>query len=442
MRRKIDSVLLDNLQKELSSTSGKKWQTYQCTLVTPMYGGGVKAGEVDKEMPIRASSIRGQLRFWWRIACGHKDPEELLKQETAIWGGIGDEGATASKVEIRVSNVDFKGEVAAFEYERHYKDHNKFKTVPKPDSNLGHAYALFSAQGKLSKDKAAIEALPHKIAKTGLFFELQLNFKTHIEGALISEQISEVKEAIRWWASFGGVGSRTRRGLGAVKVSGEGITPVTQDEVQARGGVLALVSRNGKPETDSHAVVCWRYGCDKLRDFRQAKNVGRNPPKSDSKSPAGQSRWPEANSVRNLAGTHSKKHPPSDPKTNFFPRASFGLPIIFHFQQDSGPGREPDDHTLKVADKDKERMASPLILRPYYNGKHWESAALLLPDWHYALHQSLELSPKPKNVEDKPMHWSFSPEQQKQLVEKNKPMQGRPNDPLSAFLDYFKEGNL
>ena len=46
-----------------------QWQTYKCKLVTPMYGGGVEPGVVDKEMPIRASAIRGQLRFWWRIAC-------------------------------------------------------------------------------------------------------------------------------------------------------------------------------------------------------------------------------------------------------------------------------------------------------------------------------------------------------------------------------------
>ncbi|SJL83234.1 type III-B CRISPR module RAMP protein Cmr1 [Vibrio palustris] len=440
MRRKTNQDF-ESLQEALKTTPTKTWQTYNCTLVTPMYGGGVKAGEVDKDMPIRASSIRGQLRFWWRIACGpFNSPKEMFDRETAIWGGIGDDGATVSQVEIRVSNVDCKGEVAAFEYERHHKDRNKFKSVPKPHPELGHAYALFSAQGKLSKDKTAIEELPHKIAKTGLFFELQLNFKTHTEGALISEQINEVKESIRWWSSFGGVGSRTRRGLGAVKVTGDGIIPVTRGEVEEKGGVLELVTRNGKPETDAHAVVCWRYGCDKLRDFRQAKNVGRNPPKPDSKSPAGQSRWPEANSVRNLAESHSKKHSPSDPKTNFFPRASFGLPIIFHFQQDSGPGREPDDHTLKVADKDKERMASPLVLCPYYNGKYWESAALLLPDWQKALHQRLELSPKPSNVKNEPMNWSFSPEQQRLLAGKDKPMEGRRNDPLSAFLDYFEKG--
>lgn len=441
MRKKIDTDLLKELRDELDTHSIKKeWVTYKCELVTPMYGGGVKAGEVGTAMPIRVSSIRGQLRFWWRIACGPIDPNELFKQEMAIWGGIGDDGAKASQVEILVKNIESRGEVAAFEYERHHKDRSKFKSVPKPDSNLGHAYALFSAQGKLNKDKTAIEEWPHKIAKPELTFELNVHFKKKGEYDLTPEQVCEVKEAIRWWASFGGVGSRTRRGLGAVRVQAVDepkITFVSDGEVKAKGGVLTLAFKG----ESNDPIACWKYGCDKLRDFRQGKNIGRNPPASDSKSPAGQSRWPEADSIRNLANTHSKKHPPNDSKTNFFPRAVFGLPIIFHYQQDRGPGFEPNDHTLRVADTGKERMASPLFIRPYLDvNDKWHSAALLLPNWQEALAQPLELSPKPKNINDQPLHWPSSSEQKKLLSEKDKPMKGRGDDPLSAFLDYFEKG--
>ena len=91
MRRQIDAGLLKRLRDELDKHSIKKeWVTYECKLVTPMYGGGVNGGQVDKEMPIRASAIRGQLRFWWRIACGPKDPKVMREKEEAIWGGIGE----------------------------------------------------------------------------------------------------------------------------------------------------------------------------------------------------------------------------------------------------------------------------------------------------------------------------------------------------------------
>jgi CRISPR-associated protein Cmr1 len=46
-----------------------KWHKLECELVTPLYGGGVKAATIDLKMPIRASAIRGQLRFggvYWR----------------------------------------------------------------------------------------------------------------------------------------------------------------------------------------------------------------------------------------------------------------------------------------------------------------------------------------------------------------------------------------
>lgn len=41
-------------------------------LVTPMFGGGVVAREVDESHPIRETSIRGQLQFWWRATAGAK----------------------------------------------------------------------------------------------------------------------------------------------------------------------------------------------------------------------------------------------------------------------------------------------------------------------------------------------------------------------------------
>ncbi|MEJ2046041.1 MAG: type III-B CRISPR module RAMP protein Cmr1 [Reinekea sp.] len=59
----------EELTSLLDDTADNNWQTYECELVTPLYGGGIEAGVIDEEMPIRASSIRGQLRFWWRITC-------------------------------------------------------------------------------------------------------------------------------------------------------------------------------------------------------------------------------------------------------------------------------------------------------------------------------------------------------------------------------------
>ena len=40
----------------------------EISVITPLFGGGAEPGVADLLAPVRASSIRGHLRFWWR-AC-------------------------------------------------------------------------------------------------------------------------------------------------------------------------------------------------------------------------------------------------------------------------------------------------------------------------------------------------------------------------------------
>ncbi|ODQ01750.1 type III-B CRISPR module RAMP protein Cmr1 [Salinivibrio sp. SS2] len=454
-KRKDFAALNEELKQIAHKSDENRWESYECQLVTPMYGGGVLAGEIDQAMPIRASAIRGHLRFWWRIACGPDNPKGLRSAEEAIWGGIGDHGAKASKVRIKVDNVRYNGDVPSFTYERRGGTRSKYKTVPKPNAELGHAYALFSAQGKLTKDKTHIEEKPKKIAKPGLVFSLKVCFNSYGDMRLSQQQMLEVQEAIRWWISFGGIGSRTRRGLGAIKLTKDNLRVVTRQEVAERGGRLVTLS-------DSSArgpIDCWRLAVDKLRSFRQGKGIGRNYPNESSNSPAGQSRWPEADSVRNISGSWSEKHRPKNSNINLFPRAAFGLPIVFHFQKNKGEDKsDPDDHTLGLAGQERKRMASPLILKPYLSesGK-WLPAVLLLPDWQRALSADLDLSltsqqdekdhPKnssPASAKEPPKRWPSSEHERDELAKRIPPMNDngrlRANDPLHAFLDFFEKG--
>src|SRR5260370_23220018 len=64
-------------------------QVREYQLITPLYGGGVKPAEADPITVVRATEIRGHLRFWWR-ACGggrfNGNLAEVKKEEDAIWG--------------------------------------------------------------------------------------------------------------------------------------------------------------------------------------------------------------------------------------------------------------------------------------------------------------------------------------------------------------------
>lgn len=55
---------------------------FECEIVTPMFLGGA-----DGKMPeLRAPSLKGMLRFWWRAMNGHLTKEQLAVREGAIFG--------------------------------------------------------------------------------------------------------------------------------------------------------------------------------------------------------------------------------------------------------------------------------------------------------------------------------------------------------------------
>lgn len=148
---------------------------------------------------------------------------------------------------------------------------------------------------------------------------------------------------------------------------------VEQDEVEKRGWMLKLRGSHAQ------AMAAWEDAVVALHDFRQKEGLARNTGKESSRP--GRSRWPEPDAIRRITGKNDPRHGPDHPAGNVFPRAAFGLPIIFHFK-DERTG-DPTDTTLKPVPNGEgnaaERMASPLILRPYsHDGKLWHAAALCM----------------------------------------------------------------
>ena len=372
------------------------WHRYQCTLVTPMYGGGVKAGEVDMGMPIRAAAIRGQLRFWWRIACGpFPSSQEMFRQENAIWGGIGGSGATASKVEVSLVCAPVEG------------------------NQLLSSNAETSAELKYAFGSAAINGAAHWLAP-GYTFELNLRYPEDVA--------VQVLDALKWWATFGGVGARTRRGFGAMHI--EGVPSCVASDVAAKEGQLIFA---GNPSPNAYAA--WSLAINRLYSFRQRRGIGRG----IGAARPGRSFWPEADQLRRFTGRNANgRHLAEHPAGNSFPRAAFGLPITFEFR---GERADPPRMELQPSGN-TDRMASPLILRPYWNGALWQSAALLLPGWEKALTQGLKF----KSNHHTPNHWPGDPGEQIRIAMSIRPMQSqnhepRANDPLSAFMNYFNLGH-
>lgn len=408
-----------------ATAPGECVRTYRVTLATPIYGGGVQAGVPDKDMPVRVSSIRGQLRFWWRLLNGRgKSPRELFVAERELWGGLGGkpEDVKASRVRLTVGRPQGMKETPCAEFKK--SPDGGYGSMPQ-FLNGYSGYALFPGQGKLAAGRKSIETRPAQLIQQGLKITLTVHFL-----GTADEFEREVLPALRFWASFGGLGARTRRGLGSVQV--EGFAPVTATEAENAGCQLVL-----RADGSDDAIQVWGTAIGRLQHFRQGRGLGRNPG-GDPKHP-GRSRWPEPDAVRRAAATHAPAHPAQHPAGKVYPRALFGLPIIFHFKDEKDPG----DTVLAPAGGD--RFASPLILKAYWDGKAYRAAALLLPTATALRNRALVLANNGKGKSLRApetlatgIWWPVNPESVNRKAAEIPPLHEHGGgDPLDAFLTYF-----
>nr|WP_321500827.1 type III-B CRISPR module RAMP protein Cmr1 [uncultured Dethiosulfovibrio sp.] len=327
--------------------------TYSISVVTPLFGGGFKAGEVDREHPVRGTAIRGHLRFWWRATCGRKfsSSQELYHRESQIWGDT----EKASSVRIWVSDQRLGSIFSCASFPQG-------KNFPKFNEDFP-GYICFPFQGSRQRGK---EKDPSKAA-LGTSFSLGINCPAEFK--------EDLEVALRAWVCFGVLGARTRRGAGSLFC--EKLSPNKDDNLNDWmkdhfGDYLGTVSADSDYPTlarglllgkrSKEAISVWKELSSLYGNFRQGENLGRN--KGEGNRP-GRSRWPEADSIRRLLRTNSPEHVPDSSKPEeSFPRAAFGLPIITHFK-DERTG-DPGDTQLypKIGRDKKDRMASPLIIKP------------------------------------------------------------------------------
>lgn len=166
--------------KQVRNSGLIDWESYECQLVTPLFGGGVVAGQVDRRMPIRASAIRGQLRFWWRLLASKRlnNPEEIRAEEFALWGGLGTP-PQASRVWVEVEKLTPQPTLVPWaKYEHKPKSVDEFKALPTPEEWAKAPYALFPLQGKKPKrGEQEPEIPPGKLAKPPFKWTLHIGLQ-------------------------------------------------------------------------------------------------------------------------------------------------------------------------------------------------------------------------------------------------------------------------
>lgn len=345
-------------------------------VVTPILGGAVQTRTLDDLDIIRAPTVRGHLRFWWRAlnAANYEKPEDLYHRESQIWGGAAGDAGERSLVELRI-------EVACAAD----SDNSDIDLQQTPG-----AYALWPARAEKKQGQVTRPAVPRR--KPGTRFRLTLVVPADLD--------VEIRNVVRAWLLFGGYGSRTRRGLGSFKVlEDEGALLPAQPTREAFAevfGVDVFASAQmpvcdvprlagaalyvGKPDKD--ALRAWTAALDWLREFRQGIGKPGDKPGDRAREPGPRygerpsvSNWPEADKIRHLKGK-TQAHPPRHNPSPAWPRAGFGLPIIGQFQtraRDGGHYDEPGRFELRWrGDREHNRLASPLIVKalPLANGSY------------------------------------------------------------------------
>jgi CRISPR-associated protein Cmr1 len=160
--------------------------TFTCETITPMFLAGA-----DGQTPeLRAPSIKGALRFWWRAMHGDLVLEELKEKEEEIFGST----KKRSSIIIRVN----PNEVASdFQI-----DGNKLENKTSSDYffySLIHGYQENNAK---QYKKGIKENFPFKI-------EIRSRTEANLKEAI---------KAFRFLVYLGGLGTRCRRCAGAFRV--------------------------------------------------------------------------------------------------------------------------------------------------------------------------------------------------------------------------------
>ena len=386
--RKQPSITPPPVEKDPNNAIITQVREYE--LITPLFGGGVNPGEADPVTVIRGTAIRGQLRFWWRACRGGRangDLVTLREIEGKLWGTAANKSEQttqkdkaaqedAQHVQISVDVTDSGTAIKPFTIVTNPNGRKRVAQNTQPATPP--SYAAFPLQPK--EEEIYQQALKLKEVQSNIKFKLTISFPAN--------QRLEVEAALWAWETFGGLGARTRRGFGALRCKSikendqkaqEVVLPeFNQVSVQkwlldnaqkyvSNGtwpGAVPHLAKALIPGTHFRLILfqntepsfVWSRLIDRLKNFRQRRHA---PAMQDVRHP-GRSEWPEPSAIRHLTGQSHPNHrnPIPNPLINKFPRAAFGLPIIFHFK-DQG---DPTDTTLQSADH--ERLASPLILRP------------------------------------------------------------------------------
>jgi CRISPR-associated protein Cmr1 len=424
-------------------------QARRYALITPLFGGGVAPSRQDPITPVRGTAIRGHLRFWWRATrAGHYVTVAALREaEGRLWGAASTNDAPRpSQVQIAVSEVAPGHDFVVPDNRGRPLTDNRGDPIGVGHFRSPFSYVAFPLQQARGTVRDGVAFTLHVTAPAAW----SAADAPHFAGG----PQDEIAAALWAWETFGGIGARTRRGFGALRcllvdgqkpdlpaaaglerwlaeqlarhvVTGDGPAGLPRLSHELRW--YRLVPERQSPTSFwADPVDAWRQLFTRLKDFRQPR-----PPGSDDPRRPGRSRWPETEAIRSITRRRLPRHQPL-PTSGKFPRAAFGLPIIFQFKDQGDP-----DQTSLQGVGDLDRLSSPLILRPLVAGDGKVAGLALVLDAPRVPPGGLTLRQR-NAVIDTP-NSTLTPTEASQIMDRDgrRPLFGSNPDVLEAFLNFL-----
>ena len=320
--------------------------------------------------PVRASefrlqSLKGVMRYWWRMTQNWTNPNRLFEKERSLFGYTERASPFSMRIDER-SNLQFEA--------------NRNAYLP-DEPHSGRAYLFFSCR-KQGRNQPGRK----KWIKPGSFLTFSIRFFTGDE-ATIEEVIFSL-----WLAqTFGGLGARSRRAAGSFQITIDQIPAKLSDMSE----LFLLTASNLKEQVLSNNPTEW-YMRLIHRDSPLAMAFNSSDHFKETGTHASADKLLDiiGNTMRNYRAVFGGggavfrsdarnlySYAVSDRRTTYsgsdpLPKHAFGLPIIYNFRRRRGRGLEP--YYIEAVPDGYERRASPLFISVKQNHNKEYYANLLL----------------------------------------------------------------
>ncbi len=182
------------------ASPGHVTKTWALRLATPAFLAGAEQGQDDCD--VRAASLRGQLRSWWRtLHAGCLNRDELRELESAIWGNT--EQASAVSLQL---------------------ERTKRPTVQLHNNPTERGSGLrYMAYGMDETSKGVRKQ--RWIAGTNGEWQLRVYVRSSHYGKqnqpiATEDVLSQIESAVWLLSQFGSIGSKGRKGFGSIALDG------------------------------------------------------------------------------------------------------------------------------------------------------------------------------------------------------------------------------